>query len=147
MVKAIAASIALLLLIVGGYVCYRWYPYVFSRHVSGMLIDVQRVTDPQFAIIGKASPSPTALHSFAIAIRDKDGEIVTASTEDRQWAVARAGLCAEAEYLPYPPWDLAKKGTYFGARLLKLYDCPGSPPAGAAPSQAPPVPSPSQTGD
>lgn len=64
------------------------------------------------------------LFSFAIAIRTDDGEIVTASTEDRQWAAALQGRCVTAQYYPYPPWKLAKGGTYFNARLDRQYECP-----------------------
>jgi hypothetical protein len=63
------------------------------------------------------------MFSFAIAIRDQKGTIHTASAEDRQWAVVEKGQCVEAKFFPYPPWNLDKSGTFFGARLLKLYDC------------------------
>ena len=60
----------------------------------------------------------------AVAIRDgKSGEVMTASAEDRQWAVAQPGQCVEARLLRYPPWKLEKAGTFYGARLLKLSDC------------------------
>ncbi|MNS97810.1 hypothetical protein D3C72_1321580 [compost metagenome] len=63
--------------------------------------------------------------SFSVGIKDaKTGIIHTSSSEDRQWAVAQPGQCAEAVYLPYPPWVLKKRGTFFGARLIKLYECP-----------------------
>jgi hypothetical protein len=108
--------------IIGG-VMLRYYSYVFARHVNGEVIGIDRVTQPS-AIISGGSPIPSSqIFSFAIAIKDKSGEIVTASSEDRQWAVVEKGQCAEAKYFPYPPWQLDKSGTYFGARLLKLYEC------------------------
>nr|HRO68422.1 hypothetical protein [Pseudobdellovibrionaceae bacterium] len=58
----------------------------------------------------------------------KTGEIVTGPTEDRQWAVAKPGQCAEAEFFPYPPWEFPKWGTYYNVRLLMLRDCDGVPP-------------------
>lgn len=60
-----------------------------------------------------------------MAIKDEtSGEIFTASSEDRQWAAVQGeGLCAEAKFFPYPPWQLDKAGTYHGARLLKLWNC------------------------
>ncbi|MCB9027485.1 MAG: hypothetical protein H6625_14295, partial [Bdellovibrionaceae bacterium] len=67
--------------------------------------------------------SDKILFSFAIAIRNVNGDIVTASTEDRQWAVAKVGQCVQAKVFPYPPWDLEKAGTFFGARLKNLSDC------------------------
>ena len=101
-----------------------FYSYVFSRLVMGEVIGIDRVIQPS-TIIGMGGALPASqIFSFAIAIKEPTGEIVTASSEDRQWAVVEKGQCAEARYFPYPPWELDKSGTYFGARLLKLYDCP-----------------------
>jgi hypothetical protein len=72
-----------------------------------------------------ASVPANQIFSYAVAIRDSRGEIHTASTEDRQWAVAQKGQCVEAKYFPYPPWQLDKAGTYHSARLLRLYECDG----------------------
>jgi hypothetical protein len=69
------------------------------------------------------------IFSFGVAIRDSKGEIHTASSEDRQWAVAQAGQCVEAKYFPYAPWELSNAGTYHGARLIRLFDCPPGTPA------------------
>lgn len=92
--------------------------------MKGRVVAIDRVTQPN-AVISSGAQIPAAqVFSFAVAIRDADGEIVTASSEDRQWAVVEKDQCAEAKYFPYPPWELEKAGTYFGARLLKLYDCP-----------------------
>ena len=49
--------------------------------------------------------------------------MVTATSEDGQWAIARTGLCVKARYYPHPPWDLKNAGTYFNARLLTMVDC------------------------
>jgi hypothetical protein len=105
-------------------VILHYYSYVFSRQIMGEVIGIDRVIQPS-TIIGMGTPLPASqVFSFAIAIKEASGEIVTASSEDRQWAVVEKGQCAEARYFPYPPWELDKSGTYFGARLLKLYDCP-----------------------
>lgn len=110
------------LLLCAGAVTFRFYSYIFSREVSGEIVGIERVS--QAAILaGGSNLKPSDLYSFAVAIRDANGEIVTASTEDRQWAVVQSGQCAEARYFPYPPWQLDRTGTYYGARLLKLYDC------------------------
>ncbi|MBI2711999.1 MAG: hypothetical protein HYX41_03905 [Bdellovibrio sp.] len=101
-----------------------YYSYVFSRKVSGEVIGIDRVIQPS-TIIGVTSQVPASqIFSFALAIKEAGGEIVTASSEDRQWAVVEKGQCAEARFFPYPFWELEKSGTYFGARLLKIYDCP-----------------------
>lgn len=126
------------ILIGGGYFVYNYYGFIFSKKVVGEILEVERVTQPA-AILGSARLSPEYMYSFAVAIRSNDGRIHTASSEDRQWAVARKGACVESEYYPYPPWDLQKRGTYRNARLIQLMDCralnisPTSTPAAPAP--------------
>lgn len=103
-----------------------YYSLIFSRKVTGVVMDVQKV-EMSNAIVSRMTRGDSGdlayLHSFAIAIKENSGEIMTASSEDRQWAVVKAGQCVEAKYFPYPPWNLEKSGTYYGARLLKLEDC------------------------
>lgn len=116
-----------LLMLGGGFTAVRFYSYVFSKTVKGKIVRVERVSNPEAVITqGMAIPS-SYVFSFAIAIRDEKGQIHTASSEDRQWAVAQTGQCTEARFFPYPPWKLDKAGTYFGARLLTLRDCLESP--------------------
>ena len=123
-------NIFFVILVVGivGYIFVEYYPYIFSRKVKGQISAVERIAPPVAIITKPQEEISSQVFSFAVGIRDeKSGEIVTASSEDRQWAIARAGLCVEAEFFPYPPWDLKKWGTYFNARLLKLYDCSNKP--------------------
>lgn len=105
----------------------QYYPYIFSRVVKGVVVDVQKI-DMEGAILSRLPPRGTGedipfMHSFAVAIKEATGEIVTSSSEDRQWAVVKAGQCVEAKFFPYPPWSLSKAGTYYGARLLMLSEC------------------------
>ncbi len=121
--------ILLLLILLGGagFVCVKYYSFVFAKNVKGEILRVERVSQPG-AIIAGSKPIPTdVMFSFAVSIRDEKGEIHTASAEDRQWAIAASGQCAEAKFFPYPPWELDAAGTYFGARLVRLYDCPKKP--------------------
>jgi hypothetical protein len=117
----------LIVLVLGGlavFVTITQYSYVFAKHVQGEIVKVERIMTAE-AIITNGRPVPAEqMFSFAVAIRSADGEIHTASTEDRQWAVAQPGQCVEAKLYPYPPWKLDKSGTYYGARLLHLQDCP-----------------------
>jgi len=116
----------LLVLFAGIFTCVKYYSYVFARSVVGKVVDVENVLQPTTIIQGGGADGnklPNQIFSFAIGIQDEKGEIVTASSEDRQWAVVKKGQCAEAKFFPYPPWALSKAGTYFGARLLKLSDC------------------------
>lgn len=102
-----------------------YYSILFSRRVVGVIQNVERI-NLDVALMQTAGANEKinpAFYSFAVAIKEKTGEIVTASAEDRQWAVAQPGQCAEAVYYPYPPWKFDKANTYFGARLEKLTDC------------------------
>lgn len=118
-----------LFLIIAGNLFVNYYSYIFSRKVVGVVQRVERV-QVNVALM-QAQPQQAfnpQLYSFAVAIKElSSGEIVTASAEDRQWAVVEAGKCAEAVFYPYPPWKLDKANTYHGARLEKLYDCPEKP--------------------
>lgn len=112
------------LLIFAGTLFVKYYSVIFSRRVKGVVQKVERV-DMNVALLqsarsGNINPQ---VFSFAVAIKEDSGEIVTASAEDRQWAVVQAGQCAEAVYYPYPPWNFEKANTYFGARLEKLSEC------------------------
>ncbi|MEZ0391828.1 MAG: hypothetical protein ACAH59_06415 [Pseudobdellovibrionaceae bacterium] len=111
-------------IVFSGYLFVNYYPYIFSRKVKGVIVKVERV-DMNMTMLqtGRASEINPKVFSFAVAIKEDSGEIVTASAEDRQWAVAQSGQCAEAVYYPYPPWQLDKANTYFGARLEKLSEC------------------------
>lgn len=101
------------------------YSVIFSKTVQGEITGVERIELPVALMTSRNADMATKIFSFAIGIRDEaSGIIYTASSEDRQWAVAERGQCAEAVFLPYPPWNLTKKDTYYGARLVKLYECP-----------------------
>ncbi len=124
--RTLWATFILGFLAIGVFVYFNFYSYIFSRRVVGVIQKVERiqlnVSLMQTGPTGSVNPQ---LHSFAVAIKESSGEIVTASAEDRQWAVAQAGQCAEAVFYPYPFWKLDKANTYFGARLEKLFDCQG----------------------
>jgi len=99
-----------------------YYSYIFKKTVTGEIYGIDRVSQPT-AILGSAATTPDVLFSFAVALKAPTGEIFTASSEDRQWAVVKKGDCAEVIFYPYPPWNLAKADTYFNARLKKLLTC------------------------
>lgn len=131
------------------YIVLFYYPFVFSKNVEGEIMSVERAV-PVNTIVGAATISPD-VYSFAVAIRTPSGDIMTATSEDRQWAVVQKGQCATAKFFPYPPWKLEKAGTYFGARLLKLSDCPKSgaeapKPEASTPATSTPVLPPENAG-
>ena len=114
--RAIFKSSLLLLVLIGvSVVLYNYWPYIFARNVKGVISDVQRVSTPVAVMTGGGSAADTRdLFSFAVGIREDSGEIVTASSEDRQWAIAKSGQCAEAKFYPYPwhpmPWNSLGNG-------------------------------------
>mgnify|MGYP000264064794 CR=1 FL=1 len=80
-------AITVLVLIAAVSVSIRYYSYVFSRHVKGEVVGIDRVTQPS-AVFSTGGQIPASqIFSFAVAIKETNGEILTASTEDRQWAV------------------------------------------------------------
>jgi hypothetical protein len=115
-------TIVVLLIIGVVFVLVEYYSYIFSRTVVGRIDNVQRVTGVT-AMFGNRPLTDGQLHMFSVSIRQPNGEMVTAISEDAQWAIARAGLCVKANYYPYPPWNLKQAGTYFNARLLTMVDC------------------------
>lgn len=108
-----------------GAIFFKYYSYIFALNVDGKVEKVERISNTIALMGSDTQTNAQNLFSFAVAIKDsKKNEIYTASTEDRQWAVVEPGKCAKAKFFPYPPWNFDKSGTYYNARLEKLYDCP-----------------------
>lgn len=129
MKKFMYAVIFVLVLMSVSVVFVKYYSYIFAKEVKGVIVNVEKPVAPM-AIVGSGQDNQKLaerqLFSYAIAIKVSNGEIMTSSTEDRQWAVAEKGKCVVAKYYPYPPWEFDKSGTYFGARLLQMFDCPNA---------------------
>jgi hypothetical protein len=124
MKKIISTLIVVLSLVIIGYVFVSYYSYIFAKTVVGEVTKVERVSTPLALFTNNSIPPTQQIFSFAVALKDeKTGEIFTASAEDRQWAAVEKGFCAKVKFFPYPPWKLDKAGTYYGARLLHLYEC------------------------
>lgn len=127
--RLMKALLVLIILFGMGYVFVAYYSYIFAKSVVGTVERIERVelnVSLLQAATDKKGDSHIApeLYSFAVAIREKNSsEIYTASAMDRQWAVATNGQCAEAKFYPYPPWNFEKSGTFFNARLIRLWDC------------------------
>jgi hypothetical protein len=145
MKSILRTTLVLFVLLGSGFILIKYWSFIFAREVQGRIYNIDKLNTP-LAIMGGGGMAPTrnalelqnqAMFSYAIAIREANGEIVTASSEDRQWAVAQVNQCVEAKYYVYPPWDLQSAGTYFNARLIRLFDCPPDMPA--APSHPAPV--------
>lgn len=103
-----------------GYVVF--YSYIHKRTVVGTVNGVHQLFENVAYLAGSKNPSPQ-IYSAAVAVRDsKTSEIVTGSTEDRQWGVVKEGQCVQAVFFPYPPWNLQKAGTFYNVRVEKVYD-------------------------
>ncbi|WP_413293685.1 hypothetical protein ACLSU7_01140 [Bdellovibrio sp. HCB185ZH] len=123
--KILKSVLGFVLLVAITWVVLVNYSVIFSKTVVGEVINVERVELPVALIARAGGELNEKVFSFAISIKDDTtNELFAATSEDRQWAIVQKGQCAEAVYLPYPPWELKKRGTYFGARLVKLYECP-----------------------
>lgn len=125
MKSLIRLFLLLLVLTGGGYFIFNFYSYIFSRKVQGEVVSIERV-QLNVSLIqqqGAGQNLNPELFSFAVAIKESSGEIVTASAEDRQWAVVQKGQCVVAQFYPYPPWNLMKSGTYHNARVDHLSEC------------------------
>lgn len=120
----ISKLLALVVILTVGFILFEYYPYIFAKKVSGELTAVERLMSPQMAVVTADKAIDQQMFSFAIGVKDlATGEIFTSSSVDRQWAAAVKGQCAVVKFFPYPPWKLDKDGTYYNARLEKLYDC------------------------
>tara|TARA_B110001454_G_C12723156_1_gene435787 strand:- start:16030 stop:16431 length:402 start_codon:yes stop_codon:yes gene_type:complete len=99
-----------------------YYSFFHARTVVGPVSGVKQLLENTAFVAGSQDPS-SKIYSFAVGVKDlKNHEIVTGSSEDRQWGVVKDGQCVEAKFFPYPPWNLQKAGTYFNVRVQKLYD-------------------------
>ena len=100
-----------------------YFPYIHQRHVVGQVKGVKQIFEAAAIVPTTGGEPSTKIYSFAVAVEDsKSSEIVTGSTEDRQWGVVKEGQCVEAIFFPYPPWNLQKAGTYYNVRIKKLFE-------------------------
>ena len=123
-----------------GYAFVVYYSYVFAKTVEGQVFEIRRVNQPSMVVGSASVVNPSIMHSYAVAIRTLNGEIITASGEDRKCEVVRKGLCANATFYPYPPWNLEKGGTFFNARLNEIKECSGEYKQLSPLSEAPSAP-------
>lgn len=98
------------------------FDWVFAKSVTGRLVNVERVTDPNAIISSRVTQAQ--MHSYAILIQGDDGKLYTTSSDDQRWQVAKKGYCVRALLYRYPPWNLNQIG-FFNARLDDIQVCPG----------------------
>lgn len=131
--KTAAKLLIILVVIVGiGIFVVTNYAWVFSKVVTGEVLNVERVTDPQAVITSRVTPGQ--MHSYSILIKDESGKMYATSSEDYQWQVIKKGFCVKARLYRYPPWRLSLANTFYNARILDPSACP------VKPSSAEPLP-------
>ncbi|MBL7543238.1 MAG: hypothetical protein JNL11_05450 [Bdellovibrionaceae bacterium] len=121
--KKLLMSVGIVIILAGLGIAYvLFYPYIHARTVMGEVNGVKQLLENTAFIAGSADPT-NKIYSFAVGVKEHaTQEIVTGSSEDRQWGVVREGQCVEAVFYPYPPWNLQKSGTYYNVRVKRLYD-------------------------
>lgn len=116
---------SLIVIVILGGICIfavQYYPWLFGKTVEGEIIEVERVTMPN-AVIGKVDKFQ--MHSYAVLVQDKNGDMHTSSSEDRRWEVAKKGMCVITLFYRHPPWQLQSAGAFYNARVQKIFRCPG----------------------
>lgn len=120
--RSIKGFIFLSLLVAAGYFVVSNYSWVFATTLEGQILAVEKVGQVQVAIIDNKNVGSLFSYAVKLLIKREDGseEIITGSSEDRQWSVAQIGECVKARFQPYPPWNLEKAGTFFNVRLMSF---------------------------
>ena len=106
-------GIAILFGIVGGAA----YKYLYAENVTAKVTEIQNIQPS--AVVADAG----VVFSSALMLTTKEGQMISTSSEDRQWFVVKQGQCVRAKLFKYAPWDLDKAGTYYGARMISIIPC------------------------
>jgi len=101
------------------------YGFMYSEEYTGELQSVNSAIPNGGAVM--MSGVNSAIFSSAVMVKLKEsGELLTFSTEDRQWATLvgeeHKGKCVTFRVFPYAPWNLSNAGTYHNGRLLSVKD-------------------------
>jgi len=100
------------------------YGFMNSKHVTGDIVSVTSAIPENGMVVGNG----TSIFSAAVMLKSKNGEYVSFSSDDRQWATLRSkefvGTCVTATVYPYAPWNLSKAGTLHGGRLMSFTNKP-----------------------
>lgn len=141
--KFIKMLIVVVVVVAAGALVVANWSWVFSKNITGKVVDVERVTDPT-AVFGRSSPEQ--MYSYSILLQGDDGKLYASSSEDRKWQVIKKGYCVEALLYRYPPWNLNKANTFFNAQMKEVKMCPGetslpdtSQPVNPPPAAVPPA--------
>jgi hypothetical protein len=125
--NAIILLFVILIVISIGFLVVNNWGYVFSKVVTGEVLNVERVTDPQAIITSRVTREQ--LHLYSILLHNQsDGKMYAATSEDPQWQSIKKGFCIQARLYRYPPWRLSLANTYYNARILDPSACPAKLP-------------------
>lgn len=135
---AMLLVVILILVSVGFFVVNNW-GYVFSKVVTGEVLNVERVTDPQAIITSRVTREQLHLYSI-LMLNNTDGKMYAATSEDPQWQSIKKGFCVQARLYRYPPWRLSLANTYYNARILDPSACAAKSQESQPEEKAPPQP-------
>jgi prepilin-type N-terminal cleavage/methylation domain-containing protein len=89
---------------------------LFLNHiVEGKVNSIEKLVNN---VMMTNSSLSSQMFSFAVEI-ENDEDIITFSTEDRQFATVKPGDKIKVKVFQYPFWNIGKAGTYYNGRLLK----------------------------
>jgi prepilin-type N-terminal cleavage/methylation domain-containing protein len=92
------------------------YKLVSKQTYTGTIDTIQNLT-PSMAL---QSRDQSLTYSFAIDLSTPT-EIISFSSEDRQFGIIKPKDSVTVAVFKYAPWHFSKAGTLYGGRLLKRY--------------------------
>jgi type II secretory pathway component PulJ len=91
------------------------YKLVSRSDYTGTVENIQNLTQ---TMPNMSNTGP----QFSFSIRLNTGtEIITFSSEDRQFGIIKQGDKIQVATFKYAPWNIGKAGTLYGGRVLKIY--------------------------
>lgn len=112
----ILITLSLIMLIAIAY-CDLLYKITTSETVLAKVVSIDNI-QPNFM-----ANQSQAIFSSAILLQKSNGDLISVTSEDRQWFVIKKDMCVRTKFFKYPFWNFDKSGTYYGARLLKVEPC------------------------
>jgi len=94
-------------------------PLLFRSTETGTVMECSQLSPAMMMAQGNRTSS-AMMFSSAVAMQLPSGEIMTFSTEDRQFGAVAKGDQIRVMVSKYPPWEFTKAGTYYNGRLLGI---------------------------
>ena len=93
-------------------------PLMFRSTEIGTVMECTQMSPA--AMMMSRHANANLMFSSAVAMQLPSGEIMTFSTEDRQFGAVAKGDQIKVMVSKYPPWEFTKAGTYYNGRLLGI---------------------------